>query len=206
VVTSLIGTQSSMDPSALDGYLQEVCQQCWLALLASMQLRDLLQLGAERLTRLRRPDASRVWHLQCWQAVQTILSSGAALSRLLWPGGESSGSVARGAALRCALRVDDHSALREPGLRYGAPDFDDARDRWLALHPDPGMDFDVSPAGGSGGQASVGARWRDPDSWVVRMFGIEIDLGGIVEEASRLQGVATDLGSVWPLAGVWSSG
>src|SRR6266436_5169802 len=103
---------------ALDGYLREICQQCWLALLASMQLRDLLQLGAERPSRL---DASRVWHLQCWQAVETILSSGAALSRLLWPGGDSSGSLARGAALRCTLRVDEHSALREPGLRYGAP-------------------------------------------------------------------------------------
>ena len=67
-----------MDPPALDGYLREVCQQCWLALLASMQLRDLLHLGAEHLTRLRRPDATRVWHLQCWQAVQTVLSSGAA--------------------------------------------------------------------------------------------------------------------------------
>jgi hypothetical protein len=75
-----------MDPPALDGYLREICQQCWLALLASMQLRDLLHLGAERPSLLDRPDASRVWHLQCWQAVQTILSSGAALSRVLWPG------------------------------------------------------------------------------------------------------------------------
>jgi len=194
-----------MDPSTLDGYLREVCQQCWLALLASMQLRDLFQLGAERLTDLRRPDASRVWHLQCWQAVQTILSSGAALSRLLWPGGDSSGSLVRGAALRCALRVADHSTLREPGLRYGAPDFDDARDQWLARHPDPDMDFDVSPAGGRGGQAPVAARWIDPDTWVVRMFGIEIDLSGVVEEASRLQAAATDPGPVWRLAGVRSS-
>jgi hypothetical protein len=194
-----------MDPSGLDGYLREICQRCWLALLASMQLRDLLQLGAERLRSLRRPDASRVWHLQCWQAVQTILSSGAALSRLLWPGEESSGSLARGAALRCALRVDDHSALREPGLRYGAPDFDDARDRWLALHPDPGMDFDVAPAGGTGQPAPVAARWMDPGTWVVRMFGIEIDLGGIVEEASRLQDAATDVASAGTLASARSS-
>jgi hypothetical protein len=194
-----------MDPSALDGYLREICQQCWLALLASMQLRDLLQLGAEPLTRLRRPDASRVWHLQCWQAVRTILSSGAALSRLLWPGGEHSSSLARGAALRCALRVDDRSALREPGLRYGAPDFDDARDQWLARHPNPDMDFDVTPAGDSGGQAPVAARWMDPDTWVVWMFGIGIDLYGIVGEASRLQALATDIESVGPLAGVRSS-
>ena len=194
-----------MDPPALDGYLREVCQQCWLALLASMQLRDLLHLGAEHLTRLRRPDASRVWHLECWQAVQTILSSGAALSRLLWPGGGSSGSLARGAALRCALRVDDHSVLRDPGLRYAAPDFDDARDQWLARHPDPDMDFDVSPAGGSERHAPDAARWMDPDTWVVWTFGTGIDLSGIVEEASRLQALATDLGSVWPLAGVRSS-
>jgi hypothetical protein len=72
-----------VDPSALDGYLREVCQQCWLALLASMQLPDLLQLGAERPTRLRRPDTSRVCHLRCWEAVQTILSCRIALSRLL---------------------------------------------------------------------------------------------------------------------------
>src|SRR5438874_727844 len=106
-----------MDPPALDGYLREVCQQCWLALLASMQLRDL----------------------------------------------------------------------------------------WLARHPDPDMDFDVSPAGGSERHAPDAARWMDPDTWVVWTFGTGIDLSGIVEEASRLQALATDLGSVWPLAGVRSS-
>src|SRR2546423_10779198 len=125
-----------MYPPAFDGYLREICQQCWLALLASMQLCALLHLGAERPSLLDRPDATRVWHLQCWQAVQTILSSGAALSRLFWPGGDSSASLVRGAALRCALRVDDHSALREPGLPSGAPDFDDARDLWLGLQSD----------------------------------------------------------------------
>jgi len=194
-----------MDPPALDGCLREVCQQCWLALLASMQLRDLLHLGAEHLTRLRRPDATGVWHLQCWQAVQTVLSSGAALPRLFWPGGDSSASLVRGAALRCALRVDDHSALRKPGLRSGAPDFDDARDLWLALHPDADLDFDVSATGGSERHTPDAARWIDPETWVVRMFGVGIDLSGIVEEASRLQAVATDLESGWPLAGVRSS-
>jgi len=194
-----------MDPPALDGYLQEICQQCWLALLASMQLRDLLHLGAERPSLLDRPDASRVWHLQCWQAVLTMLSSGAALSRLLWPGGDSSCSLARGVALRSALGVDDQSALREPGLQYGAPDFDDARDRWLAQHPDPDLDFDVSPAEGSRQTAPVAARWMDPHTWVVRIFGTEIDLSGIVNEASRLQAVATDIGSVGTLVSVGSS-
>src|SRR2546423_12341800 len=110
-----------MDPPALDGYLREVCQQCWLALLASMQLRDLLQLGAERLTRLRRPDASRVWHLECWQAVQTTLSSGAALSRLLWPGGGTRGSLALAAARRRGLRGGGHAGLRDPGVRAARP-------------------------------------------------------------------------------------
>src|SRR5438034_2623782 len=176
VGTSAMWTRSSMDPSALDGYLSEICQQCWFALLASMQLRDLLQVGAERASRLDRPDASRVWHLQCWQAVRAILSSGAALSRLLWPDGGSSGSLARGAVLGCTLGVDDHSAFREPGMRYGAPDFDDAFHRWLAAHPDPDLSFGVARAGGSGQPAPVAARWMDPDTWVVRMFGIEIDL------------------------------
>jgi hypothetical protein len=45
----------------------------------------------------------------------------------------------------------------------------------------------------------------DPDTWVVRMFGTEIDLAGVVEEASRLQAVATGLGSRWPLARVQSA-
>jgi hypothetical protein len=190
-----------MDPPALDGYLCEICQRCWLALLASMQLRDLLDLGAERPSRLGRPDASRVWHLQCWQAVETILSSGAVLSRLLWPGEDRSGSLARGAALRNILSVDDHSPWREPGVGYGAPDFPDAVEQWPARHRDPDMAFDVSPAGDRRQHAAVAARWMDPDTWVVGMFGTEIDLSGIVEEASRLQAVATDIGSAWPLAG-----
>jgi hypothetical protein len=39
VETSLVGLPLPMDPSDLEGYLQEICQHCWLALLASMQLR-----------------------------------------------------------------------------------------------------------------------------------------------------------------------
>lgn len=193
-----------MDPSALDGYLREICQQCWLALLASMQLRDLLHLGAERPSLLDRPDASRVWHLQCWEAVQIILSCRTALSELLWPGGDSPGSLARAAALRCALSVDDHSPLQEPAVGYRTPDYRDALDQWLATHREPDMGFGVSPAGGIE-EEPVAARWMDPDTWAVRMFGTEIDLSGIVEEASRLAAAATDLGLRWPLARVRSA-
>ncbi|MEA2533281.1 MAG: hypothetical protein QOJ93_1092, partial [Actinomycetota bacterium] len=66
-----------MDPSDLEGYLQEICQHCWLALLASMQLRDLLDLVNERAGELARSDVHHVWRLQCWQSTETILSSGA---------------------------------------------------------------------------------------------------------------------------------
>lgn len=195
----------SVDPSGLDGYLREICQQGWLALLASMQLRDLLQLGEERPSRLRRPDASRVWDLQCWEAVQTILSCRTALSGLLWPDADSPGSLVRGAALRRALRVDDHSPLRESAMGYRTPDYHDALDQWLATHWEPDMGFGVSPVGGRQREEPVAARWMDPDTWVVRMFGTEIDLSGIVEEASRLAAAATDLGSRWPLASVRSA-
>ncbi|HMC05181.1 MAG TPA: hypothetical protein VKJ83_06885, partial [Actinomycetota bacterium] len=78
-------------------------------------------------------------------------------------------------------------------------------DLWLALHPDADLDFDVSATGGSERHTPDAARWIDPETWVVRMFGVGIDLSGIVEEASRLQAVATDLESRWPLAGVRSS-
>jgi len=58
----LVRTRSSVDPSPLDGYLREFCQQCWLPLLASMQLRDLLQLEASRLAAAA-TDAGSRWPL-----------------------------------------------------------------------------------------------------------------------------------------------
>src|SRR5437868_5158368 len=42
---NLVGPPLPMDPPDLEGYLREICQHCWLALLASMQLRDLLDLA-----------------------------------------------------------------------------------------------------------------------------------------------------------------
>jgi hypothetical protein len=185
-----------MHRPALEGYLGEICQHCWLALLASMQLRDLLDLATRHGGELGRPDANRAWRLQCWQCVQTILSSGSALSRMLWPPGAGARAQARGAALRSALGVGRYSPLRQPGIRHHSEGFDDALDRWLAAQADACLSFDLEMAT-DGGLANPGAaRWLDPVTWTVGLLGTPFDLHGIVEEASRLQALASDPASL----------
>jgi hypothetical protein len=194
-----------MDPSDLEGYLREICQHCWLALLASMQLRDLLDLANERAGELARSDVHRVWRLQCWQSTETILSSAAALSRLLWPPVTTLREQVSGARLRATLGVDGRSPLAEPCVRDHTQSVAlDGLDSWLAAHADGDPGFDVASLKAPVLRCPRAARWMDPQTWVVQLFDTHFDLHRLVEEAARLEVLARDPVSLWPRDGMES--
>ena len=182
---------SLVDAQLLDGYLREVRQQCWLALLGSLQLRDLLGLVEEIPPELAaREDLSRVWRLQCWQAVDTILSSGMVLSILLWPSARSQEVRVRGDQLRQALGVDEASPLKSRTVRHCIEHFDKRLDGWLVEHGGEEIDCDFVITCDDDSVPNVPlVRRMDPRTWIVRLLGDEIDLRSLLQEVNRLKAV-----------------
>ena len=189
LLPSLLGTE------LLEGYAGEICQQCWLIQLAAMQLQDLLGLSQLHHAELAtHQHAHRVCMLEAWQAVQTILASGEALSRLFWPSVGRPDVQARCAALRALFGVEDGSLHRSDRIRHWMDRFEADLGDWIAGHSSVGVTSDLTvtlaPAPGPG-PASL--RRLDPVRWTVSLLDEEYDLNPLIDEAARLQQVAAGL-------------
>ena len=137
-----------------------------------------------------REDLSRVWRLQSWQAVDTILSSGMVLSILLWPSARSQEVRVRGDQLRQALGVDEASPLKSRTVRHCIEHFDERLDGWLVEHGGEEIDCDFVITCDDDSVPNVPlVRRMDPRTWIVRLLGDEIDLRSLLQEVNRLKAV-----------------
>lgn len=150
-----------MDTKVLYRMIDEVRLQCRLGQTAFESLR----------LRLNELNPERVF-----VDAHAFLGHATMVSRLLWPTRPE--SAARGETLRKELKVPADSTLRMAGVRSQVDRFDEAYEDWLGTLPEAGyVDMNLMPSGTMlGSKEDVFQRNLDPDTLVLRLRGVPVDL------------------------------
>jgi hypothetical protein len=168
----------------LDGrriaYLAEIDLQC-----------SLIARAAARLD--RESEAAERDELEIWTLVQTILTSSANLSLVLW--GESPREREQRHSLRRFLEVGESSPLAGRQRELASERFDARVEEWEATRDRSFVTFvgRVISESANLEAASQGREWFehfDPLTGVVRFWGHRVELGPILKEVHRIQPLA----------------
>lgn len=124
-----------------------------------------------------------------WFAVDAALGAIGNISKILWPTRNAPAeTVARCAAMRAELGVDEDSTFRSRSARDALEHFDERVDRWFRESARRNFaDRTIAPA-----SAIVGldpqdyARHYDPETHVVSVFGTSVDFQALVSEVDAL--------------------
>jgi hypothetical protein len=145
--------------------------------------------------------------LRTWHAIQSILTAGACISRILWPSGKgprrdkdyNQAYRETQAELRTRLNVEKSNPLNDRTVRNHFEHLDERLADWANQRIPAFGDLDIVPAGqpwakitavtrGDGSWVEVPQFRRfDPSTWKVSFHEDEIDLRRVVDAARQLR-------------------
>jgi hypothetical protein len=161
-----------MNKPVLYRMVEELRQQSRFAQLAFQTLR----------VRVNEGDPERVF-----LEVHALLGHLVMLSRLLWPARPS--SLERGTTLQAEMKIAPENPLRLAGARDQVERLDEAYEDWLLGLPEAGyVDMNLMPTGTMmGSRADTFQRSLDPDTLVLHLRGVPIDLKRTNDAARALE-------------------